>query len=161
MRDTLLEWLEDLDGVWQPPRFHPEGDALTHSLQVFDRALAATRDPELHTAALLHDIGKSMDIAEHAELGADLLDGVFSERVTRLVRHHMDLLRRPRQTRRHFANTPFLRDLELLRRLDLAGRVKGARTIRLDHAVELILEYMNAGAITPPDRGLAAMEDAP
>ena len=37
--DEMVEWLIALDGVRQDPRYHPEGDALFHSLQVFEHAL--------------------------------------------------------------------------------------------------------------------------
>jgi hypothetical protein len=43
MDPELLSLLEALDGVAQSPRYHPEGDALFHSLQVFDLARRATR----------------------------------------------------------------------------------------------------------------------
>src|SRR5690606_4791629 len=46
MHHELLSLLLALDGVQQPLRYHPEGDALYHSLQVFDLAYAATDDPE-------------------------------------------------------------------------------------------------------------------
>src|SRR4051812_47975620 len=98
--DELLELLVALDGVAQPVRYHPEGDALFHSLQVFDRARRSTEDRELWAAALLHDVGKAVESATHDEIGADLLDGLVSDRVVFLVRHHLDLLRDPRRTRR-------------------------------------------------------------
>jgi predicted HD phosphohydrolase len=122
MDPELLDLLHDLDGVSQPARYHPEGDALFHSLQVFEHAQAATEDPELWAAALFHDVGKAIDGRDHDEIGADLLEGLVSDRVVFLVRHHLDLLRDPRRTRRRLHGTRELRDLELLRRCDLAGR---------------------------------------
>jgi hypothetical protein len=121
-RAELLELLEALRGVPQPARYHPEGDALFHSLQVFDQARAATDDPELWAAALFHDVGKAIDGRLHDEVGADLLEGLVSERVTWLVRHHLDLLRAPRRARRAHHGTNALVALERLRRWDLAGR---------------------------------------
>ncbi len=45
-----------MDGVPQPPQFHPEGDVLTHTLIM----LGLMRDPsvELAMGVLLHDVGK-------------------------------------------------------------------------------------------------------
>lgn len=122
MDPELLELLLDLDGVMQPARYHPEGDALFHSLQVFEHARAETRDRELWTAALLHDVGKSIDGRDHDKIGADLLEGLVSDRVIFLVHHHLDLLREPRRTRRRLHGTRELHELEMLRRWDLAGR---------------------------------------
>ena len=122
MYDILVKMLLDLDGIEQDPKFHPEGNALYHSLQVFEIANKYTEDPELLMAALLHDVGKAIDSAHHAEIGAHMLSEVASERVSWLVHHHLDLLRTPRQTRKRFAHTSQLADLEALRRWDLAGR---------------------------------------
>lgn len=119
---TLIDLLNALDGIPQHPRHHPEGDALYHSLQVFEHATRASRDPELWAAALLHDVGKAIDVRGHAEMGAELLTDVVSPRVVWLVRHHMHLAYHPHRTRRRFRNDPRLRDLERLRRWDLAGR---------------------------------------
>ena len=45
-----------MDGVPQPPQFHPEGDVLTHTLIM----LGLMRNPsvELAMGVLLHDVGK-------------------------------------------------------------------------------------------------------
>jgi hypothetical protein len=122
MDTELYELLTALDGVRQDRRYHPEGDALFHSLQVFLHARRDTDDPELLAAALLHDVGKAWDDGDHALSGACLLDGLVSDRVIWLVEHHLDLLRHPRRTRALLLGTPQLRDLERLRGWDLAGR---------------------------------------
>lgn len=41
-----------------PPEHHPEGDLLTHSLQVLERVKARTDDPLARFCAFFHDIGK-------------------------------------------------------------------------------------------------------
>ena len=99
VRQDLVDLLEALDGVEQNPLWHPEGDALFHSLQVFAHAQRACTDPEMWAVALLHDVGKGLDRPHELE-GEELLRGLFPERVLWLVRHHLDLLRDPGRTRR-------------------------------------------------------------
>ncbi|MBX7193250.1 MAG: HD domain-containing protein [Sandaracinaceae bacterium] len=150
MDPELLDLLLALDGVAQSPRHHPEGDALYHSLQVFELATHATDDRELWAAALLHDVGKAIDDDEqgHDEIGADLLEGLVSDRVVWLVRHHLDLLRDPRRTRRALIGTRALEDLEALRRWDLGGRSPRARV----RAPELCLHMVFATPPLAPER---------
>ncbi len=133
-----MELLEDLDGVEQDPVWHPEGDALFHSLQVFAHARAGTDDPELWAAALLHDVGKGLP-GDHEVEGAEMLADLAPERVIWLVRHHLDLLRTPRRTRRRLRGTARLRDLEQLRRWDLAGRDPRATVCTVQEAVSAVL----------------------
>lgn len=52
--------LAALQGVPQPVRYHPEGDAWEHSLQALDAAAALTSAPHVRYAALLHDLGKAL-----------------------------------------------------------------------------------------------------
>jgi hypothetical protein len=132
-QDELQDLLTSLDGVRQNPRWHPEGDALFHSLQAFDVARRMTRDPQFWVAALFHDVGKAVDSATHDEIGADLLDGLVPDRVVWLVSHHLDLLRDPRRSRRRLARED-LRDLELLRAIDLGARSPDACATPLDEA---------------------------
>ena len=140
----LLDLLRALDGVHQDLRYHPEGDALYHSLQAFDVARRDTQDPDLWAAALFHDVGKAHpdDDAGHDEVGADLLEGLVSERVVWLVRHHLDLLRAPGRTRRRYAHSAQLRDLERLRRYDLAGRDPHAHTLTPEAAFYMLEHAM-------------------
>ena len=136
MNDDLFSLLSGLDGIRQSPRYHPEGDALFHSLQVFELAQRSTTDRVLWAAALFHDVGKAVDGPLHDEVGADLLEGLLSARAVWLIRHHLDLLKDARGTRRRYLGTPVLRDLELLRRWDLGGRKPNARVVCLDDAFD-------------------------
>ena len=137
----LVSLLRALDGVRQHPRFHPEGDALYHSLQAFEQARRATRDRTLWAAALLHDVGKAVRSPDHDVVGADLLEGLVAPRIVWLVRHHLDLLRDQRATRRRLREDPHaLRDLERLRRFDLDGRDPHATVPDLEWAVALLME---------------------
>ena len=59
-----------LENVKESPKYHPEGDALYHSLQVFDLACdALPYDEEFLLAALLHDVGKGIDRSDHVLAG--------------------------------------------------------------------------------------------
>src|SRR5262245_22791697 len=80
-----------LEKVRGPAAYHPEGDVLYHSLQVFELAKEARPyDVELMQAALLHDVGKGLDPAKHVEAGLEALEGLISERTRFLIAHHMD-----------------------------------------------------------------------
>jgi len=140
MNDDLLSLLQDLDGVRQSPRYHPEGDALFHSLQVFELAQRQSADRVMWAAALFHDVGKAIDGALHDEIGADLLEGLLPPRAVWLVRHHLDLLKDPRATRRRYRGTQALRDLELLRRWDVGGRDPNARVVSVECAFDGLFE---------------------
>jgi hypothetical protein len=133
-----------LEAIKQNPKFHPEGDALYHSLQVFHLAREARPyDEEFLLAALLHDVGKAIDPQDHAEAGAEAVRGAVTERTLWLISHHMDLLLvRERglsvRLRRELEVSEYLDDLKLLRELDDAGRVPGMVVDTLD----LVLAYI-------------------
>src|ERR1700742_4149687 len=140
MTQELLSLLLALDGVRQDPRFHPEGDALFHSLQAFDAARRDTDDRALWAAALLHDVGKAVSSPDHDEVGADLLDGLVAPRVVWLVRHHLDLLNAPGATKRKMRGSPALADLQRLRRWDVGGRNPGAIVTSPEAALAILLD---------------------
>jgi exopolyphosphatase/pppGpp-phosphohydrolase len=143
MYDELLPLLLALDGIRQDPAYHPEGDALFHSLQVFDLARAATNDRALWAAALLHDVGKAIDSSNHDEVGADLLSDIVSPRIVWLVRHHLDLLKNPRMTKRRLRGSRALIDLQHLRRWDVGGRSPHAIVLSPEIALSMIFEGAN------------------
>ena len=142
MYDDLFDLLSALDGVRQDLRYHPESDALYHSLQTFQLAYHDTDDPTLHAAALLHDVGKAHAGGDHAEVGAELLDGLIAPDVVWLVGHHLDLLRAPGRTRRRLRvrNDAGLARLERLRRYDVAGRDPRASVLPVDHALSILMQ---------------------
>ena len=79
-----------LENVKEPLKYHPEGDALYHSLQVFDLARnELAYDEEFLSAALLHDVGKAIDPANHVAAALEALDGFITERTAWLIEHHM------------------------------------------------------------------------
>ena len=83
--------LEPLEGVKQSQKYHPEGDALYHSLQVFELAREERPyDEEFLLAALLHDVGKAIDPSDHVEAALQALEGSITERTAWLIAHHME-----------------------------------------------------------------------
>ena len=56
LADVLLPEISAMDGVEQPPQYHPEGDVLVHVVMVLDRIPA--NHPALAWSAVLHDVGK-------------------------------------------------------------------------------------------------------
>lgn len=109
LRDTgllevILPEVAALEGVPQPPEFHPEGDVFDHTRL----ALAHLRSPSptLAMATLLHDVGKPRTATytdrirfnRHDEVGAEIARQVMErlrfsrreiERVVDMVRQHM------------------------------------------------------------------------
>jgi putative nucleotidyltransferase with HDIG domain len=102
----ILPEVYALADVPQPPDYHPEGDALTHTLLAV-RHLPPQPDRRLAWAALLHDIGKALTTREirgrlrafdHDRKGAELaaailkrlgMEARLAADVVWLVRHHM------------------------------------------------------------------------
>ncbi len=139
----LLLPLEKIKGS---ARYHPEGDVLYHSLQVFELARdARPYDVELLQAALLHDVGKGLDPANHVEAALEALDGLISERTHFLIEHHMNahLYRAGTlgaRLRRLLEASPDFEDLLLLEECDSKGRVSGAVVGTVDEALEYLRE---------------------
>ena len=128
--------LAPLENVKQKPPAHPEGDALYHSLQVFELAREARPyDEEFLLAALLHDVGKAIDPADHVAAGVDALRGSVTERTLWLIAHDLD-----ENSRADRPDGPpeWLDDLRVLRELNLAGREMGRRVEGLDAALSYL-----------------------
>jgi len=72
----------EMDGVPQPPEYHPEGDVLTHTLLMLD--LLKRPSVELAMATLLHDVGKprTFEILDrirfnnHPKVGAKMAEAI-------------------------------------------------------------------------------------
>lgn len=143
--EELYSLLVALDGVRQSPAYHPEGDALYHSLQVFECALADTRDAVLLTASLFHDVGKAIDSSTHDAEGAELLEDLIDPEACWLVAHHLDLLKNPQSTRKHLKRDQLrLQRLEKLRRYDLAGRNPSARVNSPEWALQALMNELTS-----------------
>ena len=130
----VLPEVKRMQGVAQPPEFHPEGDVWVHTMMMLDGLRAPT--PTLALGVLLHDVGKppTFSVRErirfdnHVEVGAKMAEEILArlrlpsrdtERVVELVRHHlrfMDFPRMRRSTQLRFLRLPgFAEHLELHR----------------------------------------------
>jgi len=102
--EQVLPEVKAMQGVEQPPEFHPEGDVWTHTLMMLEGLDAPT--PTLALGVLLHDVGKPRTFAvrerirfdKHVEVGAKMAEDICkrlrlsardTERVVELVRHHL------------------------------------------------------------------------
>jgi hypothetical protein len=139
-----------LENVKQKRKYHPEGDALYHSLQVFDLARdELPYDEEFLLAALLHDVGKAIDPTDHIAAGLEALNGFVTRRTLWLVEHHaaagaiLDGSLGVR-ARRRLAKSESYDELILLSRCDRAGRVAGVQVPELEEA----LDYVRDLAVT-------------
>jgi len=132
--------------VEQNRNYHPEGDVLYHSLQVFELALdELPYDEEFLLAALLHDVGKGIDPANHVSAGLEALEGFISARTAWLIEHHMETHRIHEgnlgvRARRRLQDHPDYETLLLLGECDRRGRVAGARVSDVDDALDQIRE---------------------
>ncbi|MFO0956728.1 MAG: HD domain-containing protein [Isosphaeraceae bacterium] len=136
--------LQPLEGVKQSPKYHPEGDALYHSLQVFELAREECGyDEEFLLAALLHDVGKAIDPGDHVSAGLQALEGAIPERTAALIASHMEALAYKDGTlgaraRRRLEQSEHFDDLILLRELDSRGRIPGAIVCDLAEAIDYL-----------------------
>jgi predicted HD phosphohydrolase len=135
-----------LENVKQPLQYHPEGDALYHSLQVFDHARdQLAYDEEFLTAALMHDVGKAIDPTCHVEAGLEALDGFITERTAWLIEHHMLAHKFAdgslgARARRRLEQSEHFEDLLLLGECDRAGRQAGVEAPELSEAIDYLRE---------------------
>jgi hypothetical protein len=135
-----------LDNAKQSAKWHPEGDVLYHTLQVFELARQhRPYDEEFLLAALLHDVGKGIDPYNHVEAGLQALEGVITDRTRFFIEHHMmahDYLsgQLSSKQKRKLEASPDFDDLMLLRQLDDGGRVPGAVVGTVDEALDFLKE---------------------
>ncbi|HEX5411347.1 MAG TPA: CCA tRNA nucleotidyltransferase [Terriglobia bacterium] len=134
--EPLLPEVKAMQGVAQPPEFHPEGDVWTHTLMM----LGGLKNPKptLALGVLLHDVGKPRTFAvrerirfdNHVEVGAKMAEEICkrlrlplrdTERVVELVRHHLrfkDFPQMRRSTQIRFLRMPGFEEHLELHRLD-------------------------------------------
>ena len=122
---VVLPEVKQLQGIEQPPEFHPEGDVWTHTLLMLD-SLPPAPSPTLAWGVLLHDIGKpaTFSVSDrirfngHVEAGLDIARGILarlrfsgddSEQILSLVANHMrfgDIHRMKESTLKRFLRLP-------------------------------------------------------
>jgi putative nucleotidyltransferase with HDIG domain len=132
----VLPEIERMQGVEQPPEYHPEGDVWTHTLIMLDRM----REPsiELALGVLLHDVGKpaTFRVAErirfdgHVEKGVEIAHRLLVrlrfpnqviDAVEALIANHMKFADAPRMresTLKRFMRMPDFESHLELHRLD-------------------------------------------
>ena len=147
LEDHIDRWelyrmlLQPLEKIQQNPAYHPEGDALYHSLQAFELArLQRPWDEEFLLAALLHDIGKGIDPSDHVAAGIQALEGAITPRTQFLIEHHMDAQAIRTGTLGHRAKLRLqedenYEDLLLLRDIDDAARERGVMVCTVREAL--------------------------
>ena len=141
LRDTgllvqVLPEIAAMEGVEQPPEFHPEGDVWTHTLLMLAGLRAPS--PALAWGVLLHDVGKPPTFRRaerirfdgHASVGARMAREMLGrlrcsadeiDQVVSLVTHHLDWMHvqsmRP-STLRRFLRLPLFHEHQEVHRLD-------------------------------------------
>ena len=141
-----------LEKVKQDPRWHPEGDVLYHSLQVYDlMSREVPYDEEMLLAALLHDVGKGIDKSDHVAAGLEALEGFITPRTAWLIEHHMEAqeLRAgtlgARAVRRlGESELGTTEDLLLLAQCDQGGRERNVEVPDLDDALDAIRDLADS-----------------
>jgi len=154
----LLPEVARMQGVQQPPEFHPEGDVFVHTLGLLAQ-LPSGCPMELAWAALLHDSGKPATYTltdrirfnGHPEIGAVIAAALAerfrfsnqeSELLTALVANHMrfgDIRRMKASTLKRFFRQPSF-DLHLeLHRMDATAC--GGRLENYEFALEKLADF--------------------
>jgi poly(A) polymerase len=136
----ILPEVDCMQGVEQPPRFHPEGDVWQHTLimlEILSKEKKSNVNPALAWGTLLHDVGKpvSRSVDEngvhfygHVKLGEDIADKIMQrlkfsraqrETVLNLIGQHMIFMNvqkmRPARLKRFLRMPAFDLHLELHR----------------------------------------------
>ena len=111
--EKLLPEITAMQGVEQPPQYHPEGDVWTHTMLMLE-SLEQDCSPTLALGVLLHDVGKppTFRVAEdrirfdqHVSVGVRMAEAICrrlrlsrgqSEQVAALVEHHLKFRDAPR-----------------------------------------------------------------
>jgi poly(A) polymerase len=136
----ILPEVDEMRGVSQPPRFHPEGDVWRHTiimLEILADEASPDIDPALAWGALLHDVGKPVSRTEdddgvhfygHVKWGEAIAEGVLQrlrfsraqkDTVLSLIHHHMAFMNvqkmRPARLKRFLRMPNFHLHLQLHR----------------------------------------------
>jgi poly(A) polymerase len=132
----VLPEIKAMQGVEQPPEFHPEGDVWVHTLMMLEGMRSPSKT--LALGVLFHDVGKprTFSVRErirfdgHVEVGTAMAEEICArlrmptrdtERVVELVRHHLrfkDFPRMKRSTQMRFLRMEGFDEHLELHRLD-------------------------------------------
>ncbi len=136
--EQVLPEIKKMQGVKQPPQFHPEGDVWIHTLMLLE-GLPPNCSKTLALGALLHDVGKPptfrlapdrIRFDGHAEIGTKMAEEIChrfrlsndeTEQVCALVANHMrfaDVTRMKDSTLKRFFRLPRFDEHMELHRLD-------------------------------------------
>jgi len=135
--EQILPEIKKMQGVPQPPEYHPEGDVWIHTLLLLD-GLPSDCSKTLALGALLHDVGKPptfqvldrIRFNQHAEVGTRMAEEICrrfrmsnedTEQVCALVANHMrfgDVMRMKESTLKRFLRLPKFDEHLSLHRLD-------------------------------------------
>jgi len=134
----VLPEVKKMQGVQQPPQFHPEGDVWVHTLMLLE-GLPAGSSKTLALGALLHDVGKPptfrvaadrIRFDQHDEVGTRMAAAICrrfrlsndeTEQVCALVANHMrfgNVMRMKESTLKRFFRLPRFDEHLELHRLD-------------------------------------------
>ena len=136
MLAEVLPEIKRMQGVQQPPEFHPEGDVWIHTLMMLEGLRQPTAT--LALGVLLHDVGKPPTFAirerirfdGHVEVGAKIAEDICgrfkisareTERIVELVQNHLrfkDFPRMKRSTQLRFLRMEGFEEHLELHRLD-------------------------------------------
>lgn len=147
--------LEPLDRFRMDPKIHPEGDALYHSLQVFELGRAARPyDEEFLLACLLHDVGLGIDPAHPVPAAVAALTGLVTERTLFLIEHRpaATIYLQTGECPRSLRKSESFDELLLLARCNREGCVAGAQVCTLEEALEFLADLdAEDGEDSPPE----------
>jgi poly(A) polymerase len=162
---VLLPEIAALQGVRQPPQYHPEGDVWVHTMMMLE-GLPAGCSATLAWGVLLHDVGKPATFRSpqetgdrirfdgHVEVGMAIARKLLgklrfsneeTEQILALVEHHMrfkDVGRMKAATLKRFVRLPQFDEHLYLHRLDCLSSNRNLA------AYEFVKEYVRK---TPPE----------
>jgi poly(A) polymerase len=164
--EEVLPEVAAMQGVEQPPQFHPEGDVWFHTLLLLEQ-LSAGASPTLALGALLHDVGKPPTFTRapdrirfdgHVEVGEKIareicrrlrLSNDDAEQVLALVANHMrfaDVERMKDSTFKRFVRLPRFDEHLRLHAMDVRA---SHGDVSLLHFTEQRLAAMPPEAVRP------------
>jgi hypothetical protein len=142
--DALAAEVAVLATVKQDRQKCPEGDALDHSLQVFDLVHRERPfDEELLTAALVHDVGRAIDRADAVVATLEAVGDLVTDRTKWLIemlpaaRGHVEQTLGHRARKRLESHPDFL-DVLLLAEADRRAHQRGYPAPTLDEAIAIL-----------------------